>query len=87
MVYSLSTLYRSWAFKVTTWLILAAIAGALTFMVWVASAVKPAKSTNKQTNEDPLNADPTALLLTKTPLELNKEVRPIKFDAVIRRPG
>lgn len=84
MVYSLSTLYRSWAFKVTTWLILAAIAGALTFMVWVASAVKPAKSTNKQTNEDPLNADPTALLLTKKPLELNKEVRPIKFDAVIR---
>ena len=84
MVHSLSTLYRSWAFKVTTWLILAAIAGGLTVMVWIASAVKPAKSAIKAANTANLNADPTALLLTKSPDELNQEVRPIKFDAVIR---
>ena len=84
MVHSLSTLYRSWAFKVTTWLILAAIAGGLTVMVWIASAVKPAKSAVKAASNANLNQDPTALLLAKTPEELNKEVRPIKFDAVIR---
>lgn len=84
MVYSLSTLYRSWAFKVTTWLILAAIAGGLTVMVWIASAVKPAKSAVKAASNANQNQDPTALLLAKTPEELNKEVRPIKFDAVIR---
>lgn len=84
MVHSLSTLYRSWAFKVTTWLILAAIAGGLTVMVWIASAVKPAKSAVKTANNTTLNTDPTALLLTKTPDELSQEVRPIKFDAVIR---
>lgn len=84
MVHSLSTLYRSWAFKVTTWLILAAIAGGLTVMVWIASAVKPAKSAIKAATNANLNADPTALLLTKSPEELNQEVRPIKFDAVIR---
>ena len=84
MVHSLSTLYRSWAFKVTTWLILAAIAGGLTVMVWIASAVKPAKSAVKAASNANLNQDPTALLLTKTPEELNTKVRPIKFDAVIR---
>ena len=84
MVHSLSTLYRSWAFKVTTWLILAAIAGGLTVMVWIASAVKPAKSAVKAASNANLNQDPTALLLAKPPEELNKEVRPIKFDAVIR---
>ena len=84
MVHSLSTLYRSWAFKVTTWLILAAIAGGLTVMVWIASAVKPAKSATKTTNADALTTDPTTLLLAKTPEELHQEVRPIKFDAVIR---
>ena len=84
MVHSLSTLYRSWAFKVTTWLILAAIAGGLTVMVWIASAVKPAKSAVKAASNANLNQDPTALLLAKAPEELNKEVRPIKFDAVIR---
>ena len=84
MVYSLSTLYRSWAFKVTTWLILAAIAGGLTVMVWIASAVKPAKSAVKAASNANQNQDPTALLLAKTPEELNTEVRPIKFDAVIR---
>ena len=84
MVHSLSTLYRSWAFKVTTWLILAAIAGGLTVMVWIASAVKPAKIAVKAASNANQNQDPTALLLAKTPEELNKEVRPIKFDAVIR---
>lgn len=84
MVHSLSTLYRSWAFKVTTWLILAAIAGGLTVMVWIASAVKPAKSAVKAASNANQNQDPTALLLTKTPEELNTKVRPIKFDAVIR---
>lgn len=84
MVYSLSTLYRSWAFKVTTWLILAAIAGGLTVMVWIAFAVKPAKIAVKAASNANQNQDPTALLLAKTPEELNKEVRPIKFDAVIR---
>ena len=84
MVHSLSTLYRSWAFKVTTWLILAAIAGGLTVMVWIASAVKPAKSAVKAASNANQNQDPTALLLAKTPEELNTEVRPIKFDAVIR---
>lgn len=84
MVHSLSTLYRSWAFKVTTWLILAAIAGGLTVMVWIASAVKPAKSAVKAASNANLNQDPTALLLAKAPEELNAEVRPIKFDAVIR---
>lgn len=84
MVHSLSTLYRSWAFKVTTWLILAAIAGGLTVMVWIASAVKPAKSAVKAASNANLNQDPTALLLAKTPEELNTKVRPIKFDAVIR---
>ena len=84
MVHSLSTLYRSWAFKVTTWLILAAIAGGLTVVVWIASAVKPAKSAVKAASNANLNQDPTALLLAKTPEELNTKVRPIKFDAVIR---
>lgn len=84
MVHSLSTLYRSWAFKVTTWLILAAIAGGLTVTVWIASAVKPAKSAVKAASNANQNQDPTALLLAKTPEELNTEVRPIKFDAVIR---
>jgi len=84
MVHSLSTLYRSWAFKVTTWLILAAIAGGLTVMVWIASAVKPDKCEVKAASNANLNQDPTALLLAKAPEELNKEVRPIKFDAVIR---
>ena len=84
MVHSLSTLYRSWAFKVTTWLILAAIAGGLTVMVWIASAVKPAKSAVKAASNANLNQDPTALLLAKAPEELNTKVRPIKFDAVIR---
>ena len=84
MVHSLSTLYRSWAFKVTTWLILAAIAGGLTVMVWIASAVKPAKSAVKAASNANLNQDPTALLLAKPPEELNTKVRPIKFDAVIR---
>ena len=84
MVHSLSTLYRSWAFKVTTWLILAAIAGGLTVMVWIASAVKPAKSAVKAASNANLNQDPTALLLAKPPEELHTEVRPIKFDAVIR---
>ena len=84
MVHSLSTLYRSWAFKVTTWLILAAIAGGLTVMVWIASAVKPAKSAVKAASNANQNQDPTALLLAKAPEELNTEVRPIKFDAVIR---
>lgn len=84
MVHSLSTLYRSWAFKVTTWLILAAIAGGLTVMVWIASAVKPAKSAVKAASNANQNQDPTALLLAKTPEELNTKVRPIKFDAVIR---
>ena len=84
MVHSLSKLYRSWAFKVTTWLILAAIAGGLTVMVWIASAVKPAKSAVKAASNANLNQDPTALLLAKTPEELNTKVRPIKFDAVIR---
>ena len=84
MVHSLSTLYRSWAFKVTTWLILAAIAGGLTVMVWIASAVKPAKSAVKAASNANLNQDPTALLLVKPPEELNTKVRPLKFDAVIR---
>ncbi|MEX6457295.1 hypothetical protein AB6N28_07255 [Moraxella osloensis] len=84
MVHSLSTLYRSWAFKVTTWLILAAIAGGLTVMVWIASAVKPAKSAVKAASNANQNQDPTALLLAKPPEELNTKVRPIKFDAVIR---
>ena len=84
MVHSLSTLYRSWAFKVTTWLILAAIAGGLTVMVWIASAVKPAKSAVKAASNANQSQDPAALLLTKTPEELNTKVRPIKFDAVIR---
>lgn len=84
MVHSLSTLYRSWAFKVTTWLILAAIAGGLTVMVWIASAVKPAKSAVKAASNANLNQDPTALLLAKPPEELNTKVRPLKFDAVIR---
>lgn len=84
MVHSLSTLYRSWAFKVTTWLILAAIAGGLTVMVWIASAVKPAKSAVKAASNTNQNQDPTALLLVKPPEELHTEVRPIKFDAVIR---
>ena len=84
MVHSLSTLYRSWAFKVSTWLILAAIAGGLTVMVWIASAVKPAKSAVKAASNANQNQDPTALLLAKPPEELNTEVRPIKFDAVIR---
>ena len=84
MVHSLSTLYRSWAFKVTTWLILAAIAGGLTVMVWIASAVKPAKSAVKAASNANQNQDPTALLLVKPPEELHTEVRPIKFDAVIR---
>lgn len=57
MVHSLSTLYRSWAFKVTTWLILAAIAGGLTVMVWIASAVKPAKSAVKVASNANQNQD------------------------------
>lgn len=84
MVHSLSTLYRSWAFKVTTWLILAAIAGGLTVVVWIASAVKPAKSAVKAASNANQSQDPTALLLAKAPEELNTKVRPIKFDAVIR---
>lgn len=84
MLNTLSTAYRSWAFKVTSWLVLAAIAGGLTFMVWVASAVKPAKKVKHQSLENPAAVEPAALLANRAPDEMKQLVQPIKFDAVIR---
>lgn len=84
MLHSLSTAYRSWAFKVTIWVILAAIAAGLTFMVWVASAVKPVKSLTQKNTDNPTVADPVALLAAHTPTETAALVKPITFDAVIR---
>lgn len=84
MLRSLSVAYRSWAFKVTIWLVLAAIAAGLTFMVWVASSVKPTKNLRIQNNANPVVTDPIALLATRAPEETKQMVKPISFDAVIR---
>lgn len=84
MLASLCTAYRSWAFKVTIWLLLAAIAGGLTFMVWVASAVKPVKSLTQKNADNPAVTDPVMLLAAHTPDETMALVKPITFDAVIR---
>lgn len=84
MLHSLTTAYRSWAFKVTIWLILAAIAGGLTFTVWVASAVKPAKNLHNKNNDNPIVVEPITLLANHNPDEMKQMVKPITFDAVIR---
>lgn len=84
MLKSLSTMYRSWAFKLTSWLLLAAIAGGLTFMVWVASAVKPSKVLNQKNVDNPIVVDPLTLLANHNPDEMKDLVKPISFTAVIR---
>ncbi|MFW2177604.1 MULTISPECIES: hypothetical protein [unclassified Moraxella] len=84
MLTTLSTAYRSWAFRVTIWLILAAIAAGLTFMVWVASAIKPTPSSAKKSADNGLVVDPLVLLTNHNPDETHSMVKPIKFDAVIR---
>lgn len=81
---SVATLYRSRAFKLTTWLLLAAIAGGLTMMVWIASAVKPNKALAQKSNDNPLVVDPMTLLVNHNPDETIAMVKPITFDAVIR---
>lgn len=81
---AISNLYRSWAFKLTTWLLLAAIAGGLTMMVWIASAVKPSKNLNQKNMDNPLVVDSMTLLMNHNPDETKDMVKPITFDAVIR---
>lgn len=81
---AISNLYRSWAFKLTTWLLLAAIAGGLTVMVWIASAVKPNKNVSQKNADNPLVVDPVTLLVNHNPDETKNMVKPITFDAVIR---
>lgn len=81
---AIATLYRSWAFKLTTWLLLAAIAGGLTMMVWIASAVKPSKNLSQKNMDNPLVVDPMTLLVNHNPDETKDMVKPITFDAVIR---
>nr|WP_315042233.1 hypothetical protein [uncultured Moraxella sp.] len=83
MLNFLSTRYRSLAAQASVWLIFTAVAGGLTFMVWVSSAVKPEVKKN-QDNEISTVIDPNILLLNHNPDELNKMVQPIKFDAIIR---
>lgn len=84
MLHSLSTAYRSWAFKVTVWLLMAAIAGGLTMLVWIASAVKPTQSQTKKNIDNPISVEPATLLLNHKPQETIEMVKPISFDAVIR---
>ncbi len=81
---TISTLYRSWAFKLTTWLLLAAIAGGLTSMVWIASAVKHNRVANHKTNDNPVTVDPVTLLVNHNPDETKDMVKPLTFEAVIR---
>ncbi|WP_040624803.1 hypothetical protein [Moraxella macacae] len=83
MLKSLSSGYRSLALQVAVWLLFAGIAGGLTFMVWVASAVKPAKKI-KQNDEVAAVIDPNILLVNHNPDEMHKLVRPISFDAIVR---
>lgn len=84
MLQTISTTYRSWAFRVTIWLLLAGIMAGLTFMVWVASAVKPTKTQAFKRDENPDKIDPLILLTNQRPAEMQNLVQPIKFDAVIR---
>lgn len=83
MLNSLSSSYRSLALQVTVWLLFAGIAGGLTFMVWVASAVKPT-SKNNQNTEVSTVVDPNILLINHNPDEMHKLVQPITFDAIVR---
>lgn len=83
MLNSLSKTYRSLALQFTVWLIFAGIAGSLTFMVWVASAVKPTPK-NNLTNEVSTVVDPNILLVNHNPDEMHRLVQPITFDAVVR---
>lgn len=84
MIATLSNAYRSWAFRVTIWLLFAAAAGALTFVVWGASQVKPTLTKQGQTADNPIIPDPAALLASKAPNETVELVKPVEFDAVIR---
>lgn len=84
MFQTISTTYRSWAFRVTVWLLLAGIMAGLTFMVWVASAVKPTQMQAFQQHNKSDSLDPLILLTSHKPEEMQKLVPAIKFDAVIR---
>lgn len=84
MIATLSNAYRSWAFRVTIWLLFAAAAGGLTFLVWGAAQVKPTLTKQGQTADNPIIPDPTALLASKAPNETVELVKPVKFDAIIR---
>lgn len=83
MLNSLSSSYRSLALQVTVWLLFAGIAGGLTFMVWVASAVKPTSKNNQDTEVSTV-VDPNILLINHNPDEMHKLVQPITFDAIVR---
>lgn len=83
MLNSVSKTYRSLVLQFTAWLIFAGIAGSLTFMVWVASAVKPTQKA-KQNSEVATIIDPNILLVNHNPNEMHKLVRPITFDAIVR---
>lgn len=82
MFNSLSNTYRSLALQFTVWLIFAGIAGGLTFMVWIASAVKPTQP-KQLTNEVSTVIDPNILLINHNPDEMHRLVQPITFDAVV----
>lgn len=84
MLNSISTAYRSWAFQVTIWLLLAAIAASLTFFVWVASAVKPDTDKKPKTAVASSVIDPSTKIAKSPPEEMKLNVKPVTFDAVIR---
>lgn len=77
---------RARKLQVTGWLLFAAIAGALTLVVWIVSAVKPAAATNKKITPTITTSDPLARLNnhTATPSELNNVVKPLTYDTVVR---
>lgn len=83
MLNSVSKTYRSLVLQFTAWLIFAGVAGTLTFMVWVASAVKPTTK-NSLNNDSTTVIDPNILLVNHNPNEMHKLVQPITFDAIIR---
>lgn len=83
MLNSISNTYRSLALQFTVWLIFAGVAGTLTFMVWVASAVKPTPKTNLNSDVTTV-LDPNILLVNHNPDEMHKLVQPITFDAIVR---
>lgn len=84
MLSSLSTAYRSWAFKVTIWLLLAAIAGGLTFIVWIGATVKPTTLDTYKTGMTSSELDPLTQLKSQSPTELKTAVSPVSFDAVVK---